>query len=320
MSNLPVIEIITPSALTTIQDLGRRGWMAYGVPPGGPMDGFAHRAANQLAGNPPDAAVIELGHSSAEFLTHTDCLIAATGPGFALYINQKRMRSWTSIYVRKNGRIRLEKLDSGNWGYLALHGGIQTAPMLGSRSSYPAARLGAAPLAPGDQLTLGPSNAFLPGLASRTVSSTPAYSAHPEIYVIPGPQQNGLTRASLRAFYTSDYRITTTSDRTGYRLSGPPLERATPAELVSEGMARGCIQIPPDGQPIVMQADCPTTGGYPKIAAVITADQPVLAQVPIGTGTIRFVETTIEQAQVRYRTMIAALAQNIIQPELENYL
>ena len=315
-----MLETLTPSALTTIQDAGRRGWQAFGVPISGPMDAFAHRAANLLVGNKPGAAALELGFSSAEFLVHEDCLIAVTGPAFALLVNNNPVRIWTSIYVRKNGLIRLEKLDSANWGYLAIHGGINSALTLDSRSSYPAARLGADLLVPGDILTIGKSNAYLPGLASRTLAPLPIhYSPSPTISVIPGPQQAHFTHTALRTFYSSTYTLTTTSDRTGYRLNGTPLERAITAELISEGMARGCIQIPPDGLPIVMQADCPTSGGYPKIASVISADQPVLAQVPIGTGNIRFVETTIESAQTRYREMMAKLTRNIVVPDANDY-
>lgn len=312
-----MLEVITPSALTTVQDAGRRGWQAFGVPVSGPMDVFAYRAANLLVANPPEAATLEIGYSSAEFLALVDCLVAATGPGFALTINDRPTRMWTSVYVRKNGRIRLEKCASGIWAYLSVHGGIQTPLTLASRSTYFPARLGPAPLAVGDLLTIGSSRAWLPGLAARTLISTINYSPNPVIQVIPGPQADYF---SLSTFYSATYTISPTSDRTGYRLIGSPLERTIHGELISEGMARGCIQIPADGQPIVMQADCPTTGGYPKLASVISADQPILAQVSVGTGQIRFVETTIEQAQVRYREMLNGLERNILQPDLEPYL
>lgn len=311
-----MLEILTPSALTTVQDAGRRGWQASGVPVSGPMDGFAQRAANLLAANPPQAAALEIGYTSAEFLARDDCLVAATGPGYSLTIDERPMRMWTSVYVRRNGRIRLEKHGSGHWAYLAAHGGIQTPLILASRSSYLPARLGLPPLAPGDMLSIGASRAWLPGLAARTLAFTINYSPNPIIRVIPGPQQ---THFAPRALYESEYAISPTSDRTGYRLDGPPLERAAGGELLSEGMARGCIQVPPDGLPIVMQADCPTAGGYPKIASVIAADQPLLAQVPVGAGRIRFVETTIEQAQSAYREMENDLKRGIIHPASEEY-
>ena len=312
-----MLEVLTPSALTTVQDAGRRGWQAFGVPVGGPMDWFAHRAANLLAANPPQAAALEIGYTSAEFLALTDCLIAATGPGFALFVNDRPMRMWASIFVRKNGQIRLEKQGPGNWAYLAAHGGIQAPLMLGSRSSYIPARLGHLPLTPGDVLPLGDSRAWLPGLAARTLAFTVTYSPNPTLRILPGPQAHFF---SLSAFCAETFFISPASDRAGYRLTGPKLERLLHGELLSEGMARGCIQVPPDGLPIVMQADCPPTGGYPKVASVIAADQPLLAQVPVGAGRIRFVETTIEQAQSAYRAMMNALIENLIYPmSYENY-
>ena len=317
-----MLEVISPSALTTIQDTGRRGWQAYGVPVSGPMDAFAHRAANLLVANPPEAAALEIGYSSAAFLAHADCLIAATGPGFALLVNERSMRMWTSIYVRRNWRIRLEKTGSGNWATLAIHGGIQTPPALGSRATYLRAQLGADPAHPlqaGDFLPIGPTTHPLLDLASRTMRPMIDYSPNPTIHIIPGPQQAHFTHPVHRTFFSSTYTISPTSDRTGYRLNGPTLERAISSELISEGMARGCIQIPADGLPIVMQADCPTTGGYPKIASVISADQPVLAQVPVGTGQIHFTETTVEKAQARYREIMTGLGKSILQPAADDY-
>ncbi|MDW8279189.1 MAG: biotin-dependent carboxyltransferase family protein [Anaerolineales bacterium] len=307
-----MLEVLIPSLLTTVQDSGRFGWQAFGVPRGGPMDWFAHRAANLLAANPPEAAALEIGYTSAEFLALDDCLIAAAGPGFALFINDRPMRMEASIFVRKNGRIRLEKQGPGNWAYLAAHGGIQTPLTLGSRSSYIPARLGAPPLAPGDRLPLGTARAPLPDLAARALKFPVNYALNPTLRVLPGPQADSFSK---NAFYAAEYSLSPTSDRTGYRLNGPPLEPLRPGELLSEGLTRGCIQIPPDGQPIVMQADCPPTGGYPKIGAVITADQPLLAQAPIGTGRIRFVETTIEEAQNALRKWVARLKTAIEYPE-----
>jgi antagonist of KipI len=317
-----MLEVLSPSALTTIQDTGRRGWQAYGVPVSGPMDTFAHRAANLLVANPPEAAAVEIGYSSATFLAQADCLIAATGPGFALLVNERPLRMWTSIYVRKNWQIRLEKTGLGNWATIAVHGGIQTSSALGSRATYLRAQLGADPARPlqaGDFLPIGPATHPPLNLASRTIRPVIDYSPNPTIHIIPGPQVSHFTPAALSTFYSSAYTISPTSDRTGYRLNGTALERATSGELVSEGMARGCIQIPADGLPIIMQADCPTTGGYPKIASVITADQPVLAQVPVGTGQIRFIDTTVGIAQARYRELMTRLGESIIQPTADDY-
>ncbi|MEJ5222987.1 MAG: biotin-dependent carboxyltransferase family protein, partial [Anaerolineales bacterium] len=255
-------------------------------------------------------AALEIGLSGAAFFSDEDCLIAAAGPGFALWMDDRPMPMWTAIYIRRNRVIRLVKNGPGNWAYLAVHGGIATPPVLGARAVYVRAPLGdapARPLAPGDRLPVGSAAHPLLELAGRTLD--PAcipYSPSPQIAVIPGPQAAQFSGEARAAFYTARFALSAASDRTGYRLSGPPIPYAG-GEMVSEGMARGSVQIPPDGQPIVMQADSPTTGGYPKIAAVIRADQPILAQTPFDMGGVQFVETTIEAAQARYRALIQRL-------------
>lgn len=312
----PMLEVLTAVPLLSVQDGGRPGWQAFGVPLGGPMDALAHRAANLLAGNPPHAAALEIGPGNAAFVPNDDCLIAAAGPGFSLYVDDRPMRMWTSIYVRKGWQIRLEWRGTGNWAYLAVHGGLDTPPALGSRSVYPRAALGA-PLSVGDRLPLGHAARPLLDLAARHLD--PAcipYAQAPQIAVIPGPQAAQFSDAALATFYTARFVISPASDRTGYRLNGPPIPYAG-GEMISEGMTRGCVQIPPDGQPIVMQADSPTTGGYPKIAAVIRADQPVLAQTPLGAGSVCFVETTIAAAQTRYRVLIQHLDHAIVAEDEE---
>ena len=319
-----MLEIIEPALLTTLQDAGRRGWQAYGVPLSGPMDALALRAANLLAGNPPEAAALEIGLTGASLLAHSDCLVALAGPGFSLNVYGWHFGSWTTVYVRAGSLVKIEKTGNGNWGILTLHGGMQTPPALGSRATTLRATLtgqAARPLQAGDILPVGPASAFLPGLAGRKIEAPLAYSANPAIRVLPGPQRGWFTTEAITTLYESTYQISLASDRSGYRLEGPPLARTDGRELLSEGMARGCIQVPANGQPIVMQADCPTTGGYPKIASVISADQPFLAQAPVVSGQIRFVETTIEQAQTSYRDLIYKLEAQIAncQPN-EDYL
>jgi biotin-dependent carboxylase-like uncharacterized protein len=316
-----MLELLDPALLTTIQDSGRIGWQAYGVPRSGPMDAIALYAANRLAGNPPGTAALELGFSGARLYAHQPCLLALAGPGFSLKVYGWHFGGWTSVYVRAGTLVEIEKTGDGNWGVLAVHGGIHTPPALGSRATTLNATLTgspARPLAPGDLLPIGPASAHLPALAGRKIDPPLAYKPNPQIRVLPGPQRGWFNPEALATFYTSAYRVSPASDRTGYRLEGPPLARADGRELLSEGMARGCIQIPADGLPIVTQADCPTTGGYPKIASVIAADQPVLAQTPIASGEIRFIETTIEEAQSAYRALIAHLEKQIARCLVEN--
>ncbi|MDX9992152.1 MAG: biotin-dependent carboxyltransferase family protein [Anaerolineales bacterium] len=309
-----MLELIQPALLTTVQDAGRYGWQAWGVPRSGPMDALALAAANRLAGNPPEAAALELGLSGASLYAHDNCLLALAGPGFSLNVYGWRFGSWSSVYVRAGTVVEIEKGGDGNWAILAVHGGIQTPPALGSRATTLKSTLTgepARPLQPGGMLPIGPARAHLPALAGRKIAPPLAYSPNPTLRTLPGPQRDWFGPEALAAFYGSAYRISAASDRSGYRLTGPPLARSAGRELLSEGLACGCIQIPADGQPIVMQADSPTTGGYPKIASVIAADQPLLAQTAIASGQIRFVETTIAQAQSSYRALMDNLEKQI---------
>jgi antagonist of KipI len=292
-----MLEILEPALFTSVQDAGRTGWQAFGVPRGGPMDAFAHRAANLLVANPPGAAALEIGITSAHLLAHTDCVIAAGGAGFGLFVDAKSLPLWTSVYVRAGQRIWFEKVEGGNWAVLAIHGAIQSPPA-------------PARLQSGQILAVGRSANFPYGLAGRQISRDLFdYAAYRSrgLFVLPGPQESYFTADSLDNFYSHRYQISPNSDRVGYRLTDSPLQRAHGGELLSEGMARGCIQVPPDGQPIVMQADCPTTGGYPKVAALIAADQPILAQIPLGAGQFSFAETDIASAQAEYRARMRSL-------------
>jgi biotin-dependent carboxylase-like uncharacterized protein len=319
-----MLELLAPALLTTVQDSGRIGWQAHGVPRSGPMDAIALHAANRLAGNPPETAALELGLSGARLYAHHECLLALAGPGFSLNVYGWRFGSWTSVYVRAGTFVEIEKAGDGNWGILAVHGGIRTPPVLGSRATTLKSTLtgqAARPLGPGETLPIGPARADSITLAGRKIVQPLTYDPNPTIRVLPGPQRDWFSSEALATFTNSAYRISPASDRTGYRLEGPPLTRNDRRELLSEGMARGSIQIPADGLPIVTQADCPTTGGYPKIASVIAADQPLLAQTPIASGQIRFAETTVEQAQSAYRALIANLDKQIANsPSDDDYL
>jgi antagonist of KipI len=312
-----MLEILRPAVITSLQPAAPLGWMAFGVPASGPMDAFALRAANLLAGSPANAIAIEIGFSGAAFLALQDCLLAATGPGFSLSINGQPFRMWTSIYVRKNSLVELHKTDAGNWAYLAIHGGLLAQPGPGSRFPGLDSALRPAPLTAGQVIHAHPSGQSLATLASRHLpeQSRPAYTGNALVRVLPGPQYNQFSKTEKDIFFSAEYHITQQSDRLGYRLSGPALKTKTNVELVSEGMARGCIQVPPDGQPIVMQADSPTTGGYPKIASVISADQPLLAQLPVGNGCVHFQQASLEEAHAAMLKQTENLSSSIHSPE-----
>lgn len=307
------LQVLDVSGIATIQDAGRKGFRKFGVPTSGAMDPFAFRAANALLGNDENAAVVEIGLGDMIFQAMQDCVIAVSGSGYELSIYVWEFSPWSSFFVRAGWRIHFHKVEDGMWAYLALAGGIQVQPVLGSSSTYLRGGFGGLDgrsLQAGDLLTGKNRSRSWEGLAARTVpeKTRPTYTQTPVIDVILGPQTNYFTDESIDTFLSSEYSVSLTSDRMGYRLEGPALMRRDAArELISEGLTFGAIQIPANGQPIVMMADGPTTGGYPKIGAVASADLPLLAQCLPNRSRIRFRETTVEEAQKKYRALMSGL-------------
>ena len=314
------LEVIDVSGLATIQDSGRKDWMGFGVPVSGAMDHFAFQAANTLLGNSLDCAVVEIGMGDITLRARHDCVISVTGFGYGLSVYLWDFPLWGSYFVRGGWTIRLQKLDLGMWAYLAVTGGIQTQPVLGSRSTYLRGAFGGLEgrqLQVGDILYSSQPSTSLSQLAGRTLleDAYPKYSEHPIIDIISGPQTNYFMKESIAIFLSKEYTVSTTSDRMGYRLDGLPLIHQNKFELISEGMTIGSIQVPLSGQPIVMMADGPTTGGYPKIGTVISADLPLLVQCAPRKSRIRFRETTIAKAQKKYRLLMSELMKGILPPE-----
>ena len=333
------LEVLDASPLTTLQDLGRFGYQRFGVPTSGAMDAFALRAANELVGNKQNEAGIEIGLSDASFVAHDPCVIAVTGAGFELRVNDRPMNLWTAIYARKGWEIAIRKTSpktsevlrktsevrGGAWAYLGISGGITVKEVLGSRSTYLRGRFGGfegRALQAGDVIPIGKSS-FNIERAGRYLpqDKRPRYDEK-MIEVILGPQDDLFSEEMIQIFLSSDYEITPTSDRMGYRLNGSPLTHRGNPDIISDGMVLGAIQIPPNGQPILMMSDHATTGGYPKIATVVSADIPVVAQrLFVGAqhaAPLQFKQTTIEAAQERYRAMMMNLKTGIVEPE-ENF-
>ena len=298
--------------ITSVQDAGHFHYEKFGIPCTGPMDRFALYAANRLVGNDAGAAGLEFGVMGPVLVMGDDCVIAATGGGFTLLINRQPMPLWMSIRVRRGDTLSFSRTEPGNWGYLAISGGIDSPVLMGSHATYLKGKIGGyggAALKNGVLLPLyvQPETAYL--LAGRFIPPhiRPCYQSDPVIHVVPGPQEDRFTAAGLETFFSSPYRISPTSDRMGYRLEGPQVEHTRGADMLSDGMAFGSIQVPASGQPIVMMSEHPTTGGYTKIATVISADLPVLAQCIPGSDTIRFTAVTVEEAQQRYRSLMGNL-------------
>lgn len=313
-----VVEL--PALMMTVQDLGRSGYRRFGMPESGPMDWWAFRAANTLVGNNPDCACLEIGISDAVLKVEMDALMAMCGAGFKLKINEKDLPPWMAFKVRRGDLLGLEKVSGGGWVYLAVAGGFLSPVWMDSRSYYPRAGLGR-PFSAGDRLpfsSMAGSAFYLAGNAIPT-SSRPDYREHPHVRVVLGPHQSRFMDESLQTFLNSGYSLLPQSDRMGYRLNGPALDHIKGAGLVSQGMELGEIQVPADGQPIIMMPDHPTTGGYTCIGTVARVDLPLLAQAQFGVSQIRFKSVEVEEAQMALRDVIRRL-ESAVWKEEETWL
>ena len=284
----PTIEVVKPGPFTSLQDLGRSGGRRYGIGPGGAFDRPAHRAANELVANPPTAASLEVTLQGLRLRFLAAHLIAVTGAEIELYLDGQPCPTWTAVLMESGQTLDFKRRVRGARAYLAVHGGFEAPLVLGSRSTYVGAALGGydglgRTLRAGDRLTVGPPT--LSNLASATGKSwpsdqRPALSHSVSVRVTPGPFEDCFEPLAFERLYGQPYSVSPASDRMGTRLIGPePLPRLSRAELLPYGAVWGNIQVPPDGQPIVLGADHQVTGGYPVIATVSQADLPLLAQL-----------------------------------------
>lgn len=306
------LEVIQPGLLTIVQDLGRRGYERFGVPVAGAMDPFALRAVNALVGNPPEAAGLEITAAGPTLRATASCLVAVGGADLGLRVNDWPIPTWVSAFVRRGWRIEFSGQRSGCRAYLAVAGGIIVPPVMGSRATYLRGGFGGLEgrrLRAGDFVPVAPVDWHLPARAARQLPSNllPPYSDQPTVEVILGPQVNAFTEEGRQTLLGSEYQISPMADRMGYRMQGPVIVHRGSADIVSDGIVLGAIQVPADRQPIVMMADRQTTGGYPKIAVVVSADIPLLAQCLPGKSSVRFRETSVEKAQLWYRRMMEGL-------------
>jgi KipI family sensor histidine kinase inhibitor len=296
------IEVIRPGALATVQDLGRTGFGHLGVRRCGAADSGSLRLANRLVGNPDGAAGLEFTLGRAVLRCTAAAWFAVTGAPVPVSVRPGGGRPAGEIgfgaafWVPAGGLIQLGAPAAGVRTYLAVRGGIDVPEVLGSRSTDLVSGLGPPPLRAGDVLPLGPapgSGAAQPAGAVRTgeqpstdggsLPAGPAVPAGPaRLTVIPGPRADWFAASALEVLCRTDYTVTQHSDRTGLRLEGSVLARARAAELPSEGMVAGALQVPPSGQPILLLADHPVTGGYPVIAVVRSADLGLAAQLRPG--------------------------------------
>ena len=291
-----VVEL--PALMMTVQDQGRFGYQRFGMPESGPMDWWAFGAANALVGNNATCACLEVGVSSAAVRIEMDAMMALCGVGYHLSVNGKALPLWMAFRARKGDLIKMEKIPGGSWVYLSVAGGFLSQVWMGSRSYYLRAGLGC-PLDTGDHLAFSPQAGRDSWRAGNTIPEKfrPGYHEHPQLRVVLGLHQSRFPPESFQTFLDEAYELSNQSDRMGYRLDGPKINHLNGADLVSQGMALGEIQVPADGQPIVMMPDHPTTGGYTCIGTVASVDMPLLAQAQPGVSRLRF--SRIEVAEAR---------------------
>lgn len=291
------VEVIQPGLLTTVQDRGRIGYQQYGMVVCGVMDAFAFQVGNILVGNQRNSACLEITWTGPTLRFQADALIALTGADLSPRLDQQSAPMWKGFFVEKGQVLSFGRPVEGIRTYLAVSGGFDVPEIMGSRSTYIKGGIGGylgRPLQEGDVLTLGETPAPPSGrqLAYRL---RPRYNKEITLRAVPGPQSEAFTDESIHTFFREAYEITPRSDRMGYQLKGPPLTHKERADILSDAIAPGSVQVPAEGMPIVLMADRQTTGGYAKIATVVSYDLPRLAQAGPGCK-VRFEPIEVTEA------------------------
>lgn len=299
------VTVVRPGMLTTVQDLGRYGRQHLGVPAGGPMDWWSHEAANRLAGNPPDAALLEITLIGPELELGRDAIAAVTGAEFELSVSGRSVPMNQAFALEAGARLSFGRRAAGARAYLAVDGGIDVPQLMGGRATHVKAALGGhegRALRRDDVLPLGRRGARLAGpeaaRRSAAASIEPLAASPVTLRVIPGPEPAGDT------LWQTVFTISPQSDRMGYRLDGGVVR--APGDQLSSGVAMGTVQVTPSGTCVLLMADRATSGGYARAATVITADLPVAGQLAPGDA-LRFDPVTLEQAAAALRSLRARL-------------
>jgi biotin-dependent carboxylase-like uncharacterized protein len=291
-----MIRITDPGPQTTVQDLGRIGQLRYGIPPSGPIDVRAFVAANRLVGNADGAAGLECTLMGPRFTVEAACAMAVTGAETPVTINGDEAPRWTTLVLAPGDAVRVGAARAGVRVYVAFSGGLDVPVVLGSRATYLRGRLGGVAgraLKRDDVLRLLP--APMPPRQRLPPSAIPPLESEPEIRVVLGPQADRFTDEGIAAFLAGPYRMLPQSDRMGARLSGPRIAHARGHDIISDGIALGSVQVPGDGQPIVLLVDRQSTGGYTKIATVGSFDIGRIGQVKPGQS-VRFRAVDVAEA------------------------
>ena len=304
------ITILSPGLLTTVQDFGRIGYQQFGVPVSGVVDPRAMSIANILVDNPEDEAVLECTMLGPQIRFHAANAIAITGGDLGPTIDNQPIPNYAAIRVEAGQVLRFAGLRSGCRAYIAFAGGLDIAPVMGSRSTYMKAKIGGVEgrkLQKDDVIKFRKPNPDLRGLNIRHISPEFVPRLEYKIRVVLGPQDDMFTEHGIGTFLSESYVVTPEFDRMGCRLDGEIIEhKGESGDIISDGIAFGAIQVPTAGKPIIMLSDRQTTGGYTKIANVISADFRILAQLKAGDR-VRFAQVSVAAAQDALLTQRAAL-------------
>jgi len=299
---MKVFQVLKPGLFTTVQDLGRYGYLKYGVPISGAMDTVSLVAANFLVANNPIDACLEITLIGPELQALTKTQIAITGGVISTKVNGQSVPMWQTLEVQEGDVVAFGKMESGCRTYLSIRGGINTPLVLGSRSTYVRGGFGGVN---GRQLKTGDiiEGFDVPSFKveySMPEELVPQFTDHFKVHVILGPQADMFTEKGIETFLSSKYTITLEADRMGYRLEGPIVEHKGKADIVSDALLPGAVQVPGNRKPIIIMRDAQTTGGYPKIAHVITPDISLLGQAKPNDA-IEFSSITTYQAHEKLR-------------------
>lgn len=293
--------MLQPGLLTTVQDLGRFGYSGIGMPTAGVMDAYAARIGNILVGNAENAAVLEITLLGPVLEFHRETDIVISGADMRPCLNQRPVDMGRVLPVTSGDRLSFAGLLEGCRTYLAVAGGFDVPAVMGSASTYVRGQIGGykgRALQAGDSLMIGRATGHS-GRGFRLPADMLTASGA-TVRVILGPQDNAFTQKGVDTLLGSEYVVAQDSDRMGYRLAGPAIELRDSADIISDGIALGAVQVPAHGQPIIMLADHQTTGGYAKIAHVISVDIPIVAQKKPG-DILRFAAVSVQTAQQLYR-------------------
>lgn len=295
------MHVAEPGLFTLVQDLGRWGHQSEGVAVSNPMDEFSLRIGNAMLGNDDNAAALEVLLYGPEAVFTNDCCIAATGADLGLTINGSPAENWRAHKIAAGDRVSLTgATGDGCRAYLCVSGGVDVPLVMGSRATYTKAGLGGfkgRALQAGDTVPIGsarPGWEKAAGFACPEPFRVTRYRDEP-LYALEGPQEDAFSAEGIAVFYSRPYTVTDEIDRMGYRLDGPQIARVRGADIISDGIPFGAVQIPGNGKPIVLLSDRQTTGGYTKIAVVSSWSAAQLAQKLPGE-TVRFKKISVEEA------------------------